>query len=121
MDSGPGFEPHIVTAKPDILLIRSGKVTFGQADVVYSIQDIGLAHAVIAYEAIHFFRKSKVFLFVIFEVGQVDGPEEQGKLELTTKLAKVSSKWYLVVGRGFRCGVNSILRCYVPRFLPHPS
>jgi hypothetical protein len=74
---GLSRQPHKLTAKPDILLIRRIEITLGQADVVDRIEDIGFAHAIIADEAVHFFRKSEVQLFVILEIGEVDRSEQQ--------------------------------------------
>jgi len=74
-----GIEPHKVIAEPDILLVCMAEVAFGEADVMNSIQDIGLAHTIIAYEAIYFFRKSKVLLFVVFEISKMDSTEKQSK------------------------------------------
>jgi hypothetical protein len=78
-DSSIGFKPHEIIGKPYILLVCSVEVAFGEADIVYGIEDIGFAHAIIANEAIHFFRKSEIQLFVIFEISKVDGSEEQCK------------------------------------------
>ena len=83
---GSGFQPHEVIAEFDILLVGGVEVTSGQADVVYGIEDIGLAYAIAAYEAINFFWKGELLLFVIFEISKMDGPEKQCKLELCTKL-----------------------------------
>jgi hypothetical protein len=44
------------------------------------VEDIGFAHAIITDEAIYLFRKSKVSLFVVFEISKVDGSEEQVEL-----------------------------------------
>jgi hypothetical protein len=55
---------------------------------VYTIEDIGLACAIAADEAVHFFRKSEIQLFVIFKIAEVNGSEKQGKRKLATKLAE---------------------------------
>ena len=86
-DSSSGFEPHEVIAKSDILLVCRIEIAPCQADIVNGIEDIGLADAIATYEAIHFFGKGKLLLFVIFEISKVDSTEKQGKLQLSTKLA----------------------------------
>jgi hypothetical protein len=96
LDSDSSIEPHKFITKPDILLVGRIEIAFGQADVVYGIQDIGFAHAVVAYEAIDFFRKNKIKLFVVFEISKVDGPEKQCKYELSTNLRKVSGNYFSI-------------------------
>ena len=86
--SGSGIKPHEIISKPDILLVGGIEIAFGQADIVYGIQDIGFAYTIIAYEAIDFFRKRQVKFFVVFEVSKVDRPEEQGKYELSPNLVQ---------------------------------
>jgi hypothetical protein len=95
-DCDCSIESHEISTKPYILLVGSIEIAFGQAYVVYGIQDIGFAHAVITYEAIDFFRKNKVKLFVVFEISKVDGPEKQSENELSTNLAKVSGNYFSI-------------------------
>jgi hypothetical protein len=87
-DGRSGLKPHKISTEPDILLVSRVEIAFGEADIVDSVKDIGLAHAIIAYETIDFFRKSEVKLFVVFEISKVDGPEEQSKYELSPNLVQ---------------------------------
>lgn len=42
-----------------------------------SIEDIGLAYAIGAYEAVHLAGKVKGLILVVFEIGEVDRSEKQ--------------------------------------------
>ena len=74
------FEAHEICTESYVLLIGGVEIAFGERDVVDGIEDIGLAHAIAADEAIHFFRKSKVLSFVVFEIGEMNGSEKQVKM-----------------------------------------
>ena len=86
-DGSSGLEAHEVVAESNVLLISRVEIAPGETDIVNGIEDIGLADTIATNEAIHFFRKGKLLLFVIFKISKVDGAEKQGKLQLSTKLA----------------------------------
>jgi hypothetical protein len=74
------FEAHEICTESYVLLIGGVEIAFGKRDVVDGVKNIGFAHAIAADEAIHFFRKSEVLSFVIFEIGEMNGSEEQVKM-----------------------------------------
>jgi hypothetical protein len=52
----------------NIHLIQAGKVTFCEAEIMYGIQQVGLAYAVSSANTYDPFRKSKFLPEIVFEL-----------------------------------------------------
>ena len=66
-------------AMTDIEMVLPGKITFGEAQVMDRIKQVGLAHSISATYANDPFRKGKFLVKIILELVQCYGMEEEGQ------------------------------------------